>query len=714
MDYLDIDERAQADDPVERLHIGPLPLQVRRFTHDETCDLLAPLPGGGQIMQQLENGIPTPEDTTEVDDGFGGASESTPSTATGTWTLALLTNLKDKGKRIQAHHVRRMLRAALPLGASISIAVNGEAVESTKLDIPVHREWTLGADIGIGTIDVAYEDEPIRVSGHSEPYDHIKIEGIPGEITGTARLYSQRISGGKSEDRARSVGFFVNVRGRVIALDDPYFGLEHLSHGAWAHFRCTVRADGLDSVLNVERDTLRDGPELRRFRSLLRALFNKARMAYPSLASAVWPDAGELLARRWDAFPLHDLRDMIAERLGTPVAFPGFVDTSDVEDINTLLDEWSAYASENPAELLKEVRDEEADPEASMARYRLYSRELIINSNHPFVREHGATVEEKELVRDLALVDFLVGTRMVQQGITTGAIEEVHQYRDQVMRVMARLRRRTGAQIAQMLVEATGHPRGLEVIVGEALDYLGFVVTPMAANNEPEGVAKAAITPRPEGGPTRYSFTYEAKSKKGAPWRVSSHDVNPGKLKRHREKFDADYTLVVAPDFAYGVLADECEEYGVTPMKAVDLSNLLLRSGRRGTIPLVKLRGMFELHDPDAVHEWVEQLSIDRQDREALTLEELLEAIERLGFEGPDIIDARTVAHEIRQSRGSRDRPTSGEVQSVAQGFSVLLPGLLEVQRTDLYVSGSVTVIRQRIREMLDRLPESLQARFND
>ena len=139
------------------------------------------------------------------------------------------------------------------------------------------------------------------------PYPHIRIEGIDGPITGTARLYEQRISGGKSEDRARSVGFFVNVRGRVIALDDPYFGLENLSHGAWSHFRCLVRADGLDSILNVERDTLRDGPQLQLFRALLRALFNKARGSYVGMASAVWPNAGELLEKRWDAFPLHDL-----------------------------------------------------------------------------------------------------------------------------------------------------------------------------------------------------------------------------------------------------------------------------------------------------------------------------------------------------------------------------------------------------------------------
>ena len=101
---------------------------------------------------------------------------------------------------------------------------------------------------------------------------------------------------------------------------------------------------------------------------------------------------------------------------------------------------------------------------------------------------------------------------MITLGIDPGAVEEAYQYRDQVMRVLARLRRRTGAQIAQLLEESTGHSRGLEVIVGEALDYLGFVVTPIGGRGEPEGVAKAALTPRKDDQPETYSFTYEAKS----------------------------------------------------------------------------------------------------------------------------------------------------------------------------------------------------------
>lgn len=713
MDYLDIDERSESEDASERLRLSDLPLAVRRLNQSELEALLPTFPDGDTLLELITGGVPSPAGDTEMDDGFGGEDSEAKSANSDTWTLALLTNLKDEGRRIQAHHIRRMLRAALPLGASIAIGVNGEAVESTKLDIPIHDEWVLGPGLAVEPLEADDESEPIAIEEHSEPYPHIRIPGIEGPITGTARLYKERISRGKSEDRARSVGFFVNVRGRIIALDDPYFGLENLSHGAWAHFRCTVRADGLDAVLNVERDTLRDGPERRLFRALLRALFNKARIAYPGLASAAWPNAGDLLVRRWDAFPLHDLGAMITERLGTTIALPGFIDQSDVDDATSFREEWERVARERPAELLSAVSDDEdAEPEAAMARYYLSDRRLGVNVNHPFVREHGATAEEQELVRDLALLDFLVETRMVQQGIDPMAVEEVRDYRDKVMRVLARLRRRTGAEIAQILEEVTGHSRGLEIIVGEALDYLGFVVTPIAGRGEPEGVAKAAITPRTDDQRQAYSFTYDAKSTNSDSGKVAADDVNPGKLQRHRQKHHADYALVVAPDFSEGVLWEECAKYGVTPMRARDLATLLVRSGRRGTIPLTRLRELFQYHDADAVHEWVQGVSDLADDAEALTLEELLDGIESIGFEGPDVVKSSTIAHEIRRVRGSKSRPSNTEVSRVAQGFGTLLPGLIEVSGDDLYLSGSVAVIRQRVREMLDRLPESLKAKY--
>ena len=109
------------------------------------------------------------------------------------------------------------------------------------------------------------------------PYPHVEIEGLPGYVTGRVILFKDKITGGKSDLLGPSNGFFVNILGRVINYTNTDFGLDNLSHGAWAQFRATIRADGLDDILSVERDGLREGKELDLFKAFLRSIFNKAR-----------------------------------------------------------------------------------------------------------------------------------------------------------------------------------------------------------------------------------------------------------------------------------------------------------------------------------------------------------------------------------------------------------------------------------------------------
>ena len=44
MDYLDIEDWAAAGDASERLHVGPIPLEVRGLSHDEANSLIAEPP----------------------------------------------------------------------------------------------------------------------------------------------------------------------------------------------------------------------------------------------------------------------------------------------------------------------------------------------------------------------------------------------------------------------------------------------------------------------------------------------------------------------------------------------------------------------------------------------------------------------------------------------------------------------------------------------
>jgi hypothetical protein len=147
----------------------------------------------------------------------------------------------------------------------MSIVFNDETLRSSKIDAEVAEEWVLGESLGISSVTLPNGDVR-EITEHRTPHPHARIDGIDGPITGRVRRYKERISG-KSSAVESSNGFLVNIKGRVLNPLDPYFGLKNLNHSAWAHFRATIRADGLDDRLGVNREGLREGLELTIFQA---------------------------------------------------------------------------------------------------------------------------------------------------------------------------------------------------------------------------------------------------------------------------------------------------------------------------------------------------------------------------------------------------------------------------------------------------------------
>ncbi len=104
-----------------------------------------------------------------------------------------------------------------------------------------------------------------RLEERSLPYPHLLVEGI-GEVSGRVRLYASRISGGKAEEIDVSNGFFVNIRGRVLKPEDPYFGLEGLSpipFGLGSEPLSVLMGSMASSAVN--RESVSDSVDLRIF-----------------------------------------------------------------------------------------------------------------------------------------------------------------------------------------------------------------------------------------------------------------------------------------------------------------------------------------------------------------------------------------------------------------------------------------------------------------
>ena len=79
---------------------------------------------------------------------------------------------------------------------------------------------------------------------------------------------------GKSENLGRSHGIFLNIRGRLINLDDPLLGMEAFSHGAFNRTRIIINADELDDNLTSTREAVKDSKPFTDLKDYIKKKFN--------------------------------------------------------------------------------------------------------------------------------------------------------------------------------------------------------------------------------------------------------------------------------------------------------------------------------------------------------------------------------------------------------------------------------------------------------
>ena len=702
MDYRRIDDQEK-----EALHINPLPLAVREIDQQDLSILLEDVPSSNRILQLIENDVPGPEIDAEFEDEFGG-SDIAPPKNSGTWTLAVMSALKEPGKNLSVGWVRRLLRTALPLGRTITIMFNDEQLTSAKSRVEVVNEWVLGPGLSLGNIELDGE-EPIVVEEKSQPYAHVLVSGL-GEISGRFRLYADRISGGKSEEIEVSNGFFVNIRGRVIKPEDPYFGLANLSHSVWARFRATIRVDSLDGKLSVNREGVSDSREIRIFRALMMRLFNRVRADFDSRTAESWPDVGGVLTEKWGVVPFEPLKRVISERLNSAVDFPEFVHVSDGSDVKELQQEWIKATDASFGEMITDVVLSDLGKDKKLAHYDLKTRTIVVNRNHPFALEHQETAQQLRVLRDAALVELLTDAFMADIGLSTDQLSEIREYKDRAYRLVAQVRRRSASQIATLLVQATGHPKGFERIIGDALEYIGFSVERLGQSGEPEGIATAVVSPTQGDVRVAYKFNYDAKSSERG--KVKTHNVGIAGLARHRADHQADHTLVVAPSFEEGALEQECIANKVTPMEAEDLARLVMMTVGFGPLNLVEFRGVFDLHSPEGVRKWVEALVERQKTTKHLSLGVLIQALIAVADNNPDrpdMIHCSQIADQCRQLLDDQQFPSRSEVAAAIRGLALMAPNVIGIQGQDVMLNAAPTKLTELISAQINRIPDGFR-----
>lgn len=686
--------------------------------------------GGDTILDLISNGVPRPEGSLGEDE-FGAAKTELDRPGPGTWTLVVLSGLKQTGRELKTGVLRRMLKAALPFGTEMAISLNGELLSSSKITFPIMAEWLIGPALEIDSIeleesegefpnDSGIDDDlngaeakrtpltKIPLTAASLPIPHVELPEI-GPVTGRVRLFEDRISGGKSEERGASNGFHVNVLGRVVNQNDPSFGEKNLSHAAWARFRMTVRADGLNRFLVTNREQFKERRELKIFRAFLRKVFNKVRSDYDSDQNAGLPDGGDALVSSLGVLSLSPLRNVVSEALRTQPPLPGLFDDTGIKDKEEKQKSWKEDTADNIRNALEKVKYERLD-DNSFVKYRIADNTIVVNNEHPFVSEHSRTKAEKELLRTVAMVSLLADVYALDIGVQPSILESIREYRDRLMRFRAMQSRQSGTHIAKLLLQTqhdSGNSKLLEAALSDALRYLGFEVKDLAKPGEPEGIASAYSIPTRSDptldnpNPPLYSFTFDAKSSKHEV--AETGNINLDGIVEHRDRYNADHALVVAPGFSSGAIVIRCTKQRVTPMTARDLGKLLEYTVEYGAIPVTKIREVFGLYDPEKVTKWVEDLKDWLMKKRPLTMDIFLGALENLKGQVPDALAASTIALVCRQ-RLNAVSVKDADVIAVAQGLSILIPDLIGVNDDKIVVNASASRVAAAVHSQLENL----------
>ncbi|MDO8491334.1 MAG: ATP-binding protein [Dehalococcoidia bacterium] len=473
------------------------------------------------------------------------------------WTVAIMSRLKDMGKKIQRNRLNWILRTAMPLRDDFRLYYDGELMKPSKIEIPLIQNWVVGKDITGDTLSkpcptglVPTEDENLaKQFVHGLSHDKL------GRITGYVELYQDDINGGKSEEIERSNGFFVYVRERLINSDDPGFGIERnlLRHGTFSKFRAVIHIDSLDEALRSSRESLQQGELFNLAKDFTHAVFNLVRNRLEEWERSKAP--GKVLASRMYSAPGSLTRQPLLALLELGIAgkaaprymrFPGGLTSGQRTDFLKKV----VARADSEAGLLTGSVLVELDTRDGLAILDMESGNLQINASHPFVAAfHGsfANSTDRLPLEIYAMTEILMEARLYQAGLDDVKISEILEYRDELLRYFVRhSARRTAGMISLALRDAKDDANQLEEEMRASFEAIGFAnVIRLGGSGKPDGTAEAYLAASEPGIVQRYKVGMEAKS--GGT--VAAHRLGVSGIARHMEEYKCDHHLVIGNGF---------------------------------------------------------------------------------------------------------------------------------------------------------------------
>lgn len=460
------------------------------------------------------------------------------------WTLAILEDLKPKMGRIRRRDLNWVLSTAMPLGGEFALYLNGADVESRKANYTPLVQFDV-TDLPKARLDKLEEETggQWRVQG-----DALVGDNFPSGISGEVLVTEQSLYTGKSADLARSHGFFVKVRGRLVDEQDPLFGIEPLSYEVFNRFRADLVADDLDAVVTAPREGFEESEVVSDFKSVLTTVFYEARGRY----EASMRDRAEARKRKPEDQRQFVNPDFVERPLADALATRGTSESGDDAD-----GDWFYVRVPRDTNAVERLVDELYKPERRRFKYvdvdggrsgRVVEFDpteatFYINIDHPVVQAH-ADPKAIPLLEDLLTAEVLLEVYLREHGVVASMIGAILERRDLLLRSLASDHIFSVTAIGADLRSSKDDQYDLEVQLVLAARALGFVAKHIGGADRADGLARFTEYP---GGERR--IILEAKSSEEVP---SLSSIDFGGLHQHMLDEDAEGCLLVAPDYPGG------------------------------------------------------------------------------------------------------------------------------------------------------------------
>jgi len=498
-----------------------------------------------------------------------------------TWTIAIMSDLKEKGRTIKKGMLKWVLRTALPISPKFNLYFNGAKLEPSKYSGEIIKEWIIGKD----DVIAKREDYGCKKEGDKYYVDLPTLKNIRGKIT----LYETSLVGGKSDKWGHSHGIFLMIRGRLINTDNALLnGMKELHHATFNRIRIEIHADDLSDKLTSTRESIKDSIEYEELIKYIKEKFFKAKAAFSTWCEEKYPspnfaDKISNISPFYSKVPIYNaIKKCFSKEVDCPTMVKLPDDLTEEEEEH-ILNEIDASITNPEIHLIEDYSlDNDLRVEDPIAKFNLKEKKIEINTHHPF---YISFLSEVKGISNLpftliAANEIFTEASLIEKNLDQLNIRDIMHRRDEMLRSFSK-QNKTDIFVAVMnLKNSLNDEKGLEEALHDCFECLGFDVEPMAKKGTAEGKAVAQLGIW-NGKREDYSFTYEAKSTKGK--KIKADTAKTGVVNLHRKKHQADYALEVAIDY-YGAEKEDsnvnqlAENDNVTLVRAKDLWKLMINA----------------------------------------------------------------------------------------------------------------------------------------